>query len=119
MQFVPIIAPRFVTLSSAEDLENADESLLKENYVRIKANADDATQLQTKLDDMLGDEHTEVRLELEKDYQVDQRSAVSVTQSFADAVRTYAKERWVNTENLDYGTKIGLDILSEAMNGGK
>lgn len=119
VQFVPIIAPRFVTLSSAEDLENADESLLKENYVRIKANADDATQLQTKLDDMLGDEHTEVRLELEKDYQVDQRSAVSVTQSFADAVRTYAKEKWVNTENLDYGTKIGLDILSEAMNGGK
>lgn len=119
IEFIPIIAPRFITFSSVEELEQADADFIKSNYVRVKSTASQADEIQDRLEDMLGDNTQDIRLELEKDYSVDQRSEVSVTQSFEDTVRTYAQEKWENKETLNSVIAQGLDILNEAMTGGK
>ena len=119
IEFIPIIAPRFITFSSVEELEQADADFIKSNYVRVKSTASQADEIQDRLEDMLGDNTQDIRLELEKDYSVDQRSEVSVTQSFEDTVRTYAQEKWGTKETLNSVIAQGLDILNEAMTGGK
>lgn len=119
IEFIPIIAPRFITFSSVEELEQADADFIKSNYVRVKSTASQADEIQDRLEDMLGDNTQDIRLELEKDYSVDQRSEVSVTQSFEDTVRTYAQEKWETKETLNSVIAQGLDILNEAMTGGK
>lgn len=119
IEFIPIIAPRFITFSSVEELEQADADFIKSNYVRVKSTASQADEIQDRLEDILGNNTQDIRLELEKDYSVDQRSEVSVTQSFEDTVRTYAQEKWENKETLNSVIAQGLDILNEAMTGGK
>lgn len=119
IEFIPIIAPRFITFSSVEELEQADADFIKSNYVRVKSTASQADEIQDRLENMLGDNTQDIRLELEKDYSVDQRSEVSVTQSFEDTVMTYAQEKWENKETLNSVIAQGLDILNEAMTGGK
>lgn len=117
IEFVPIKAPRFITVSSAEELEYYDADTLNSNYVRIKASADDVEEIKDTLEDILGDDSTqEVRLELEKTYEKDARSDIGVAMSFEDAVKTYAKERYEG--NSEVAANIGLSILSEAMVGG-
>lgn len=117
IEFVPIKAPRFMTFSSAEELEYADADTLRNNYVRIKASADDVEEIKDTLEDILGDDSSqEVRLELEKTYEKDARSDIGVAMSFEDAVKTYAKERYDG--NADIAANIGLSILSEALIGG-
>ena len=119
IQFVGIEAPRFKTFSSAKELEKVDKEFLQNNYIRVKSSAQDASTVQEKLNEIVGDDKIEMRLELEKDYSVPQRSEVSVTQSFAESVKTYAHERWNDKYTLAKATDVGLDILSEAMNGVK
>lgn len=119
IEFVPIIAPRFITFSSVEELEQADAEFIKSNYVRVKSTASQADEIQDRLENMLGNDTQDIRLELEKDYSIDQRSEVSVTQSFEDTVKTYAQERWETKETLNSVIAQGLDILNEAMTGGK
>lgn len=117
IEFIPIKAPRFITVSSAEELEYYDADTLNSNYVRIKASADDVEEIKDTLEDILGDDSTqEVRLELEKTYEKDARSDIGVAMSFEDAVKTYAKERYEG--NSEVAANIGLSILSEAMVGG-
>ena len=119
IEFVPIIAPRFITFSSVEELENADADFINSNYVRVKSTAEQADKIQNKLETLLGEKTQNIRLELEKSYESEHRSDVSVTQSFEDAVRTYAKEKWEKEETLNVIIEQGLNILSEAMTGGK
>lgn len=119
IEFVPIIAPRFITFSSVEELEKADADFINSNYVRVKSTAEQADKIQNKLETILGEETQNIRLELEKSYETEHRSDVSVTQSFEDAVRTYAKEKWEKKETLNTIMEQGLSILSEAMTGGK
>lgn len=119
IQFVPIIAPRFITFSSVSELEQASHEMINSNYVRIKSNASQVSEIQEKLENLVGEDTQSIRLELEKDYSVAQRSDVSVTQSVEDTVKTYAKERWQNPENLPKAISVGLDILQTAITGGK
>lgn len=119
IKFVPIKAPRFVTVSSAAELEKLGKSFLESNFVRVKSTADHAEDIQEKLTDMLSESSAEVRLELEKEYVSEHRSDVSVTQSFDESVKTYAKENWTDAESLTNVTSVGLDILNEVLSGGK
>lgn len=119
IEFVPVIAPRFITFSSVEELEKADASFISSNYVRVKSTAEQAYKIQNKLETLLGEKTQNIRLELEKSYESEHRSEVSVTQSFEDTVRTYAKEKWEKEETLNVIIEQGLNILSEAMTGGK
>ena len=69
IQFVPIIAPRFITVSSADELGQYDSDYIKSNYFRIKSTAKDVEEIKDTLSDILGDDDQEVRLELEKTIQ--------------------------------------------------
>ena len=102
-----------------EELEKADASFISSNYVRVKSTAEQADKIQNKLETLLGEKTQNIRLELEKSYESEHRSEVSVTQSFEDTVRTYAKENWEKEETLNVIIEQGLNILSEAMTGGK
>lgn len=121
IQFVPIVAPRFITYESADDLDKVDPEFIKNNYVRVKSKSDQVDMIQSKLDTMLGECTQSVRLEIEKDYSVEHRSDVGLTQSPEETVRTYAKEHWNTHDTLEYAMSVGLDIMSSAMNndGGK
>lgn len=116
IEFVPIFAPRFITVSSAQELEKYDSDYIKNNYFRIKSSAKDVEEIKETLSDILGDDEQEVRLELEKDYTTDQRSDIGVSQSFEETVQIYAKERCEKKLVKQY-TSVGLDIMSEALVG--
>lgn len=120
IEFVPITSvPRFITFTSAEDLEYANQELLQSNYVRVKASAEDVEEIKDTLDDLLGEDNTqEIRLELEKNYDTESRSDIGVSMSFADSVKVYATEQYKNPENLSKAIDVGLSILSEAQIGG-
>lgn len=119
IQFVPIIAPRFITVSSADELEQYDSDYIKSNYFRIKSAAKDVEEIKDTLSDILGDDDQEVRLELEKDYTTEQRSEIVVSQSFEETVQIYAQERCEDKKLVDKYAALGLEILSEALVGGK
>lgn len=119
VQFVPIIAPRFITVSSADELEQYDSDYIKSNYFRIKSAAKDVEEIKDTLSDILGDDDQEVRLELEKDYTTAQRSEIGVSQSFEETVQIYAQERCEDKKLVNKYSALGLEILSEALVGGK
>lgn len=117
MEFVPIKAPRFITVSSAEELENYDADTLNSNYIRVRASADDVEEIKDTLEDILGDSSQEVRLELEKTYEKDNRSDIGVAMSFEDTIKTYVEEKY-SKDNKSEVIDIGLSILAEAEVGG-
>ena len=117
-EFIPIVAPRFITVSSANDLKKYDVEFLENNYVRVKATADEAENIKGTLEDILGEDNAQdVRLELEKTYETESRSNIGVATSFSDAVKTYANEKY-DKDNKDEVIDVGLSILSEAEVGG-
>lgn len=117
IEFVPIKAPRFITVSSAEELEHYDADILNSNYVRVRASADDVEEIKDTLEDILGDSSQEVRLELEKTYEKDDRSDIGVAMSFEDTIKTYVEEKY-SKDNKSEVIDIGLSILAEAEVGG-
>lgn len=120
VQFVSIIAPRFVTLSSAKELEQLDTDFVKNNFVRVKvkASGDKLEEIQGTLESTLGDDAQCIRLELEKDYSVSHRSGISLTQAYDDVIKTFAQENWKDDSTLPKVIDQGLEILREALSGG-
>lgn len=120
IEFVPIIAPRFITVSSVEELKEMSPETLKTNYVRVKSKANQASEIQEELKEMLNEDVSQgVRLELEKDYVQEHRSDIGVTQSPEETLKTYAKEHWGDKDTLSSLVDCGLSILHEALTGGK
>lgn len=115
IRFIQLVAPRFVTVKSTEELESLSPDFIKSNYIRVVSQADRAGDIQEKLTEILGDDTSSVKLELEKSYNTEQRSAVSVTQSPEEVVKTYASERWEDKERLEAVTTVGLEIMQEAL----
>ena len=97
VEFIPIHQPRFITVDSMDKIKNYSS----DNYFRIKTNVDDVLDV--------GDN---VRVEVEKDYKVDTRSSIGLTDTFEEAVKKYHQENYLG----DYGgsLELGLSILSEA-----
>ena len=115
IRFIQLVAPRFVTVKSTEELESLSPEFIKSNYIRVVSQADKAGDIQEKLTEILGDDTSSVKLELEKSYNTEQRSDVSVTQSPEEVVKTYASERWEDKERLEAVTTVGLEIMQEAL----
>ena len=117
--FVPIIAPRFITVSSVEELKKYSKEYLESNYVRVKSSAEDVETIKDTIESILGDENSgEVRLELEKTYDTESRSDIGVSMSFSEAIETYVQEKYTGSINDFKVLEVGLDILSEATSGG-
>lgn len=118
MEFVPIKAPRFITVSSAKELESYDADTLNSNYIRVRASAEDVEDIKDTLEDILGENSPqEIRLELEKTYEKDNRSDIGVAMSFEDTIKTYVEEKY-SKDNKSEVIDIGLSILAEAEIGG-
>lgn len=115
IDFVPINAPRFLTVTSES---NFQEDELKGNYIRIRTKADKADKIQEKVSEILKNEpHQDVRLELEKDYVQEHRSDIGVVQSLEDTIRIYAKENCSDMDKLENLTSYGINILNETLGG--
>ena len=97
--FVPIVAPRFVTLSSMDDFDQSN------NFFRVRVNQDiDIPPVDN------------VRVELEKDYAEPVRSSIGLSDTMDTTLKKYVEEHYMgNNPNI---LKIGLDILHSVMFGG-
>lgn len=118
-EFVSIVAPRFITIENLDGLNGVTKEFLNSNYIRVKAQAENLQAINDKLTEINEGEFTEVKLDLEKEYVKEHRSNISVTSSLEDVVITYAKEFWKDENTLDEITKVGLDIMTVALQGGK
>ena len=97
VEFVPIQQPRFITVDSVDKIKNYSS----DNYFRVKTNVDDVSDV--------GDN---VRVEVEKDYKVDTRSSIGLTDTFEEAARKYYQENYKG--NYPEALDLGLSLLSEA-----
>lgn len=98
INFIPIHQPRFITVSAIEDVSNYPQ----ENYFRVKT---------TDID--VATEGTEnVRVEVTKQYDVETRSSITLTDTYEEAVRKYHQENYTG----DYGgnLELGMSLLSKA-----
>ena len=117
MRFIPIIAPRFITLSSAE-LTKSHKELIENNYIRVKSTAKDSDKVKKVLEDTEVNT-SQIRLELEKEYVVEQRSEIGVSNTFEETVGIYASEKYNGDQDLEKIKRIGLEILQQALVGGE
>lgn len=98
IQFVPVYQPRFITVDSADAVNNDTD------YFRIKVTSESAEELP--------DIGNNVRVEVEKNYNVDFRSSISLSDTFEDAVKKYYQENY--TGDYKDALTLGLYLLSEA-----
>jgi DNA repair exonuclease SbcCD nuclease subunit len=118
---VPLNYPEFITLNK-DNLCNYDSEYLKGQYVRVSSTAADAEEVMSKLSDIVDeDKASEIRVEVEKDYDVDARSDVSITQTNEEIIQTYVAEKseqeQYNKEFLDLLIAKGLEIMSKVSKG--
>lgn len=119
IEFIPLIAPRFVTVSSVEDLGSFTQEFLENNYVRVKTKAENVEEVKELLEQFGGEETlNEVRLELEKSYVTEARSDINVSMSFEDTIKTYVSEKCSDNDKKLKIENLGLEILSEVVSGG-
>lgn len=97
--FEEIPSPMFITVSNYKEV---DFNELKGNFIRFQVNSDDVEDLMSKIPEDL-----QYRLEVQKVYKEEKRVDVDISMSFADIIKTYAKEFKPEAE------KTGLDIWRE------
>lgn len=107
MQFVPIKAPRFITVKSPGELDRSIKEYGENNFYRVKASTSDVEEIATM---------ENVRVEVEKEYKEAARSDIGLNDTFQDAVIKYSRENYKGT-NSDI-TKFGLVILNSVLSGG-
>ena len=104
VEFVPIIQPRFITLNTPADLV---DFWTPDNYYRVKVDS-------TKIDKIDQEQLSQnIKIELEKDYSEESRSAISLSDDYATVLRKYVEEKYTgdNPKILD----VGAEILHEAV----
>ena len=107
MQFVPIKAPRFITVKSPGELDRSIKEYGENNFYRVKASTSDVEEIATM---------ENVRVEVEKEYKEAARSDIGLNDTLQDAVIKYSRENYKGT-NSDI-TKFGLVILNSVLSGG-
>lgn len=115
MRFIPIIAPRFMTVSP-EDIKSLPQEVLKMDYIRVKASAKESELVKDDLESVLeqsGLDDLNIRLELEKEYTTEQRSDIGISNSFEETVEIYAEEKYDGKLDISKVTEMGMSILSE------
>ena len=95
VSFVPLHQPRFITLESLDQLD----SYSPDNYFRV-----------TSSEPLPSNDN--IRIEIEKNYEVDVRSAISITDTFEEATQKYYQEHY--SGNYPGALELGLSLLSEA-----
>ena len=99
--------PQFLTLTP-ETVKNYTKQELEFNYVRVQTPAKDVDKVSKDLEDV-----GEVRLEIEKDYEHEKRSDISVTMSQEQILRTYVGERCDSEELAKKIIDKGIEIMGK------
>ena len=107
MQFVPIKAPRFITIKSPGELDRSMKEYGEDNFYRVKTLNSNIEEIAT-----MGN----VRVEVEKEYKEPIRSDIGLNDTLQDAVIKYSRENY-HGENPNI-TKFGLVILNSVLTGG-
>lgn len=107
IQFVPIIAPRFITVHSSDQLESVMQLHGGGNYYRLKVNQEQSEMVQAT---------ENVRVEVEKTYELATRSDIGLNDSLQDAVKKFAAENYKGDNPNVLPT--GLTILNSVLIGG-
>lgn len=105
----PLFYPEFMTLNS-ETVRTTPEDVIQDNYVRIQAKAKEAKDIMDSVDS------SEVRLEIEREYEKSNRSAINVSMSQRQLIETYVKETRINVPDSVSDASLvekGLAILQK------
>lgn len=118
MQLVPLLYPKFITVNknNVSDLSTDD---LAYSYLRVQASAKDAEKIMDTLNDASGDLVLDkplsdiIRLEVEKDYDTEGRSDISITMELPEIIKTYTKENNTTALSDEILLKKGMEILAK------
>ena len=83
------------------------------DFYRRKTPAEAVEAIKSVIDE----ENVNVRLDIERNYAELDRSDIGISDSFEEAVKKYAKENYEG--KLNDVVDVGLEILAEAISGGK
>lgn len=89
LEMYPLFYPEFITLNS-DTIKTTPEDVIQDNYTRIQIKAKDAKEVLKSVDDK------DVRLEIEREYNKSDRSAISISMSQKQLVETYVSENRTN-----------------------
>ena len=120
VQLVALDYPEFITITK-DNVNNFTAEQLAKNYIRVSSSAADAEEVMGTLDSMVSeaayayedDAFKQIRVEIEKDYDEDSRSDISISMSLTEIIQVYAKENAAETDDVNALIERGLKILSK------
>lgn len=120
VQQVALDYPEFITITK-DNVENFSAEQLAKNYIRVASNATDADEVIGALDSVISeaayayeeDAFNQIRVEVEKDYDSDNRSDISISMSLTEVIQVYAKENAADSDDVKALIEKGLDIVSK------
>lgn len=116
VDFVPLNAPRFVTITGADALDSVPANALQGCFIRAQVKPEEANPLMKALSQLTDAPPAGIRTELQKEYQQITRSGIKATQSPQEIAETYLRENWGNTSiPVEDALTVGLNILAEVM----
>lgn len=120
IQQVALDYPEFITITK-DNVETFSAEQLAKNYIRVASNATDADEVMGALDSVISeaayayeeDAFNQIRVEVEKDYDGDNRSDISISMSLTEVIQVYAKENAADSDDVKALIEKGLDIVSK------
>lgn len=120
VQQVDLDYPEFITITK-DNVETFSAEQLAKNYIRVASNATDADEVMGALDSVISeaayayeeDAFNQIRVEVEKDYDGDNRSDISISMSLTEVIQVYAKENAADSDDVKALIEKGLDIVSK------
>lgn len=120
VQQVALDYPEFITITK-DNVENFSAEQLAKNYIRVASNATDADEVMGALDSVISEAayayeegaFNQIRVEVEKDYDSDNRSDISISMSLTEVIQVYAKENAADSDDVKALIEKGLDIVSK------
>ena len=120
VQQVALDYPEFITITK-DNVETFSAEQLAKNYIRVASNATDADEVIGALDSVISeatyayeeDAFNQIRVEVEKDYDSDNRSDISISMSLTEVIQVYAKENAADSDDVKALIEKGLDIVSK------
>ena len=104
--FIPIDTPQFVTIDGKNIPDNL-EDLIRNNYVRFVGNSEEVKAVD-RLKDITDFDLSNIRVELQRDYNHEARMGLDATMSEEEIVRNFAKQKFPNS------IEEALECLNEA-----
>lgn len=104
--FIPIDTPQFVTIDGKNIPDNL-EDLIRNNYVRFVGNSEEVKAVD-RLEDITDFDFSNIRVELQRDYNHEARMGLDASMSEEEIVRNFAEQKFPNS------IEEALECLNEA-----